>query len=151
MTDMNTLKWKRSEEGSTETHCGRYSIEPIFNHAATPQGYNLYFNLTPGKPGRIKLRSWLDTQTECKDEAARHEAKEHPAMITKQALRASAKSRKNPGGPATDLRGFTVPGESEQIENQAELDELREQIKHDPLVRIGAAVLAEAARSKKPK
>lgn len=79
---MNTLKWKRSEDGYTETHCGHYYIEPIFNHATTPQGYNLYFNLTPGKPGRIKLRSWLDTQTECKDEAARHEAKEHPAKYT---------------------------------------------------------------------
>ena len=30
----------------------------------------------------IKLRAWLDTQTECKDEAARHEVKEHPAKRT---------------------------------------------------------------------
>jgi hypothetical protein len=70
---MNELKWKRSEEGSTETHCGHYSIEPAYNHSETPQWYTLYHYPEPGHArSRVKIGAMIDTQSECKHCAQNH-------------------------------------------------------------------------------
>lgn len=42
MKGKKQLSWTRSEDGFTESKDGRFRIEPFFNHATTPQGYDLY-------------------------------------------------------------------------------------------------------------
>lgn len=47
------IKWNRSEEGCTDSKCGRFGIEPIFNHSVSAQGYNLYLLVDGRKRERI--------------------------------------------------------------------------------------------------
>lgn len=62
------IQWKRSEEGFTESKCGRFEIEPIFIGRTTPQAFQLYYRETAFVP-RKKIRGFCDTQREAKNYA----------------------------------------------------------------------------------
>jgi hypothetical protein len=61
------LKWKRSQEGHTETHCGEFEIYPEYEGTTSPQSWRLWQN----KNGRRIDRGSHFTQRGAKDEAYR--------------------------------------------------------------------------------
>jgi hypothetical protein len=66
----NQLKWTRSNDGYTETKCGRFTIEPVFMGRTTPQAFNVFFH-APGEP-RVLVRKYSDTQRDAKQVAEAH-------------------------------------------------------------------------------
>ena len=65
---MTTLRWNRSEDGFTDSKCGRYSIEAYFIGRTTPQGYAVYCN--DESPPR-KINRYCPTQRDAKRVAQR--------------------------------------------------------------------------------
>lgn len=59
------LKWKRSNEGYTETHDGRYEICPEYEGTTRPQSWHLYYY----RDGRRLNGFTHDTQRGAKDRA----------------------------------------------------------------------------------
>lgn len=37
-----TIRWKPSREGYVDSHCGRWSIEPLFFSCVKPQSFKLW-------------------------------------------------------------------------------------------------------------
>lgn len=63
---LKMLKWCRSKEGYTHTHCREFSIEPRYWGSYSPQGYDLI------KHGINKVIASCDTQKECKQRASKY-------------------------------------------------------------------------------
>lgn len=59
------LKWKRSDEGYTDTHCGRYSISPQYWGRSSPQGFLLMKNSAEGRVFNKRLGEF-ETQRDAK-------------------------------------------------------------------------------------
>ncbi len=66
---MNVVKWSPSDEGYTDSHCGRFSICPQFEGTTRAQSYRLdeYHPLTL----QVCKRNTHDTQRDAKAEATR--------------------------------------------------------------------------------
>ena len=67
-----SIRWKRSQEGFADSHCGHWSIHPLYCSCVKPQFFDLY------RDGK-KIRSMLATQRAAKLEAAQLLAKEKMA------------------------------------------------------------------------
>ena len=37
------IRWKRSDDGLTVSHCGEWWIEANYNHSTSPQGYTIHY------------------------------------------------------------------------------------------------------------
>lgn len=67
---MVRIRWKRSEEGHVDSHCGRFMIEALYMGTTRPQGYQLVIKDGP-KPWsadtqkvlKAEAQEWLDKQT----------------------------------------------------------------------------------------
>ncbi len=57
-----TVKWYRSSDGYTDSHCERFHIYPLFIGCCTAQAYELYDDKT-------YKRYMSDTQRDCKANA----------------------------------------------------------------------------------
>lgn len=59
------VRWGRSEDGFTDSKCGRFSINPLWGGCANPQWYEL-----KDKQDNPKKRgNWHDTQRDAKQAA----------------------------------------------------------------------------------
>lgn len=56
------LRWKRPESSFHDSHCGRFSIVPIYRSTVKPDGYKLKDKLT-------KKEHWVDTVRDAKQRA----------------------------------------------------------------------------------
>jgi hypothetical protein len=63
------LRWKRSDEGYTGTHCLRFEIVPVYMGTTRAQAYELYEYVGSSR----KRHDMHDTQTLAKAEAQRIE------------------------------------------------------------------------------
>jgi hypothetical protein len=71
---VKTIGWKRSTEDFVESHCGRWWITPIYGGTTRPERYDLRHNAS-GEVGGWRVVGSGQTQSECKEEAARLAAK----------------------------------------------------------------------------
>jgi hypothetical protein len=85
---MKLLRWHRSNEGFTTTHCGHYKIQPEYWGRCNAQSYRLvYYPNVKTFKGSVRLGS-SDTQREAKERAHDHANprvfpgldKPHPAL-----------------------------------------------------------------------
>lgn len=63
------IRWKRSQDGFVESHCGRWQITPEYWSCTEPQAFTLHHN------GKIVTRG-CETQRDAKDTADSLFAKE---------------------------------------------------------------------------
>jgi len=68
------ITWKRSIESHVESHCGQYTITPLYWSCDTPQAYDLNYK-APGVSNYVKIALSCDTQKEAKIRANEYEHK----------------------------------------------------------------------------
>jgi len=61
------IKWKVSEEGYVDSHCGGFSIVPRYCGTGRAQYYDCYDERT-WKQCRVRVATLCDTQQQCKEE-----------------------------------------------------------------------------------
>lgn len=66
------LKWKRSDDGYTETWCEHYSIEPIFAGRTKPISYRLFYQPGTNATRQEIGRGYIDTHRVAKIQAEVH-------------------------------------------------------------------------------
>ena len=65
MTQTQTIKWNRSENGFVTSKCGRFSVDPLFMGCETAQAYEVFDCSPTGK----RIARFLNTQREAKQAA----------------------------------------------------------------------------------
>lgn len=65
------LRWKRSEDGYCDSHCGRWQVQPVYWGRVNPIGYRLW-----DARRRKHVGGEFDTQADAKHKAQRIEAGE---------------------------------------------------------------------------
>ncbi len=64
---MKRIRWKRSDEGYVESHCGDWFINPLYCGTTRP----VWYELRDCRDGRYIKRGTHETQADAKDEAER--------------------------------------------------------------------------------